>query len=131
MSFGHLRIARPVTDLDRSSEMYCYGLGLKIIGHFINHSGFSGIMLGRSDLTWHIEFTQCHTHAVKPTQTIDDLLVLYFSEKSEWNHACQQMNDAGFSTVKSFNPYWDVSGRTFADMDGYRTVIQYQLWQNT
>ncbi|MNC21464.1 hypothetical protein D3C75_694430 [compost metagenome] len=125
-----MRIARPVTDLGRSSEMYCSGLGFKTIGHFINHSGFSGIMLGRSDLPWHIEFTHCLTHAVTPTQTIDDLLVLYYSERSDWNHACQQMYDAGFSTVKSFNPYWDVSGRTFTDMDGYRTVMQYQRWKN-
>jgi hypothetical protein len=32
--------------------------------------------------------------------------------------------------VASFNPYWDRHGRTFADADGYRVVIQNQAWVN-
>ena len=34
----------------------------------------------------------------------------------------------GFGRVKSFNPYWDVSGRTFEDADGYRLVLQNAAW---
>jgi hypothetical protein len=35
---------------------------------------------------------------------------------------------AGFTAVASLNPYWDVSGRTFADADGYRIVLQCSEW---
>ena len=42
----HLRIARPVSNLDRSVALYRHGLGLEEIGRFENHEGFDGVMLG-------------------------------------------------------------------------------------
>lgn len=38
------------------------------------------------------------------------------------------MRDAGFDPVPSFNPYWDMSGVTFEDPDGYRVVLQRDAW---
>ena len=35
---------------------------------------------------------------------------------------------AGFAPVASYNPYWDSSGRTFEDLDGYRVVLQREAW---
>lgn len=46
MSFCHMRIARPVSELDTTASMYCAGLGLELLGSFTDHEGFSGIMLG-------------------------------------------------------------------------------------
>jgi hypothetical protein len=37
---------------------------------------------------------------------------------------------AGFRQVTSFNPYWDVRGRTYEDEDGYRIVLQNAEWTN-
>ncbi|GLR10716.1 prolyl endopeptidase [Mixta theicola] len=129
MSYHHLRIARPVTDLAKSSEMYCRGLGLKEIGAFTNHEGFSGRMLGRDDLSWHLEFTQCHHHPVIPAASVEDLLVLYIPEKASWAAACSEMKKAGFTQVRAFNPYWDNNGITFQDHDGYRVVLQNSRWE--
>ena len=55
--FTHMRIAKPVANLERSFLMYSNGLGLHKIAEFNDHDGFNGIMLGRGDLDWHIEFT--------------------------------------------------------------------------
>jgi hypothetical protein len=30
--------------------------------------------------------------------------------------------------VRAFNPYWDRHGKTFADPDGYRVVLQHAAW---
>ena len=30
--------------------------------------------------------------------------------------------------VTSFNPYWEISGQTFEDADGYRIVLQNGTW---
>ncbi|MBA0038475.1 VOC family protein [Pantoea sp. BIGb0393] len=123
-----MRVARPVTELARSREMYCRGLDLTEIGSFEDHAGFSGVMLGKPGVPWHLEFTLCSAHPVEPRPSEEDLLVFYLPEKSEWQRICQSMIAAGFTRVTSFNPYWEQQGQTFQDHDGYRTVIQCQQW---
>ncbi|MCD2355827.1 MULTISPECIES: VOC family protein [Pantoea] len=128
MTIPHLRIARPVTDLTQSCQIYCLGLGLQKIGEFTDHQGFSGVMLGADGLAWHLEFTLCHTHPVRPSPTDDDLLVLYIPQQPDWLARCNSMDEAGFQRMPSFNPYWDQRGVTFMDGDGYRVVIQQAAW---
>ena len=52
-----LRVARPVSDLERSVSMYVEGLGLAVIGRFADHDGFDGVILARHGLDYHFEFT--------------------------------------------------------------------------
>lgn len=126
----HLRIARPVANLARTQDMYCQGLGLRVVGRFENHQGFDGVMLGLPGAGYHFEFTQCRNHPVTPTPTPEDLVVFYIPAKAEWEGACARMLAAGFQPVASFNPYWDVRGRTYQDEDGYRVVLQNAAWSN-
>ncbi len=126
----HLRVARPVSDLARACRMYMDGLGLQLVGQFEDHDGFDGVMLGHPGGTYHFEFTYCRTHPVAPTPTAEDLLVFYLPDLAAWSAACAAMLGAGFAQVASLNPYWDVHGRTFADPDGYRVVLQQAGWDN-
>jgi catechol 2,3-dioxygenase-like lactoylglutathione lyase family enzyme len=126
-----LRIARPVTDLQRAVEMYRRGLGFEEIARFEDHDGFDGVMLGRSGLGYHFEFTCCRTHPVPPSPTPEDLLVFYLPDAVEWQQTCDRMTAAGFVAVRAFNPYWDRRGRTFQDPDGYRVVLQQAGWSNS
>lgn len=126
----HLRIARPVADLHRSVDMYCRGLGLRIVGSFENHDGFDGVMLAPAGAAYHFEFTRCRTHPVAPTPTAEDLVVFYVPDPGEWQAACSAMLAAGFAQVVSFNPYWENCGRTFQDADGYRVVLQREQWSD-
>ncbi len=126
----HLRIARPVSDLARSVAMYRRGLGLRVLGHFEDHAGFDGVMLGASDAGHHFEFTHCRTHPVAPSPTPEDLVVFYVPDESAWQSTCAALLAAGFKQVASFNPYWETHGRTFEDHDGYRTVVQQAAWEN-
>jgi catechol 2,3-dioxygenase-like lactoylglutathione lyase family enzyme len=119
----HLRIARPVTDLARSCDLYCHGLGLRVVGRFENHDGFDGVMLAFEGADYHFEFTHCRPDAVLPRPTPEDLVVLYIPCLAEWEAACRRMLRAGFKPVRSFNPYWEALGRTYEDADGYRTVL--------
>lgn len=124
----HLRIARPVSDLANSTDMYCRGLGLRVIGSFDDHEGFDGVMLGVRGSSYHFEFTRCRNHPVAPSPTPEDLVVLYIPAEAEWKARCASMLAAGFKQVPSFNPYWDISGRTYEDPDGYRIVLQQAKW---
>jgi len=110
--------------------MYCAGLGLRVLGGFKDHQGFDGVMLGDPGAQYHFEFTRCRPHPVAPLSTEEDLLVLYVPNRAEWELACARMLTAGFRSVPSSNPYWDIDGRTFADADGYRTVLQNAAWRN-
>jgi len=128
MTIPSLRIARPVSDLARSSALYCAGAGLSQLGEFSQHQGFSGIMLGYPDAGWHLELTFSHPHPVTPQPSPEDLLVLYQPNPEKWQWQCEQMLLAGFNPIAAFNPYRDQQGRTFIDPDGYRTVIQCHRW---
>jgi hypothetical protein len=127
---SHLRIARPVSDLSRAESMYCAALSLVVLAKFQDHQGFDGVMLGRSGMDYHFEFTQCREHPVAPTPTREDLLVFYAPDRVEWQSTCDRLAESGFVCVTSLNPYWDVSGRTFEDHDGYRIVLQNSAWSS-
>src|SRR4051794_40023173 len=106
----HLRIARPVRDLEKTASMYCRGLGLRVIGRFEDHDGFNGVMLGLEGSGYHFEFTHNRIHSVVPSPTPEDLLVFYLPAAAEWQAACASMSAAGFKQVSSFNPYWKAHG---------------------
>jgi len=125
----HVRLARPVSDLRRSEEMYRRGLGLTVLGHFEGHAGFDGVMLGVPGAPYHIELTRSRLHEVRPSPTPEDLVVVYLPEESAWRSACARMSEAGFVDVEPWNPYWAERGRTFMDTDGYRVVLERADWR--
>ena len=128
MNAAQLRVARPVTDLERTRGMYMRGLGLALLARFEDHEGFDGVILGVPGAGYHLEFTHCRHHAIAPAPTVEDLLVLYLPDAAEWRAACARMLDAGFAPVAAFNPWWDRGARSFADDDGYRIVLCNAAW---
>ncbi|SQC92282.1 Uncharacterised protein [Cedecea neteri] len=110
MNFSHMRIARPVSDLEKSSEIYCAGLGLQQIAEFSDHDGFSGVMLRLPSQGWHLEFTVCQHHPIIPRPTEDDLLVLYVPDHVEWVTTCARMVAAGFYPSGCIQPLLGCKG---------------------
>ena len=123
-----LRIARPTDHLTKIAEQYERGLGLSRLGHFDDHEGFDGVMLGHPQQSWHLEFTHHRGHPVGRALTQDHLLVFYIPDQASQAEAIERMLAAGFAAVTSYNPYWDTAGATFEDLDGYRVVLQQANW---
>ena len=123
-----LRVARPTDHLTAIAEMYATGLGFTVLAQFEDHDGFDGIILGHPQQPYHLEFTTQRGHKVGKAPTQDHLLVFYLPDQDEWEASCARMLAAGFRRVPSYNPYWDVHGRTFEDLDGYRVVLQNAAW---
>ena len=67
-----------------------------------------------------------HTAGRAPTQ--DNLLVFYLPDEDEWSRAVDRVQGHGYTPVRSYNPYWDMRGKTFEDPDGYRVVLQNAGW---
>jgi len=123
-----LRVARPTDNLAVIANMYVEGLGFTVLVQFQDHEGFDGVILGHPKQPYHFEFTAQRGHAVGKAPTQDHLLVFYIPDQDDWQSSCEQMLAAGFRSVSSYNPYWDVDGRTFEDADAYRVVLQNGAW---
>jgi len=124
-----LRVGRPTDDLEAVTRFYRDGLGFEVIASFTDHAGFDGVMLGHAGGAYHLEFTHQRGHSVGRAPTAEDLLVFYLPDRIEWEQAVQRMIDRGYSPTASYNPYWDVNGKTFEDPDGYRIVLQNAAWR--
>ena len=128
MQKAQLRVARPTDNLSEIIRFYRDGLGFEVIDSFEDHQGFDGVMLGHTALAYHLEFTHHRGHHIGKAQTEENLLVFYLPDEAEWQQAVDRMIRQGYEPVKSYNPYWDVQGKTFEDADGYRVVLQGAAW---
>ena len=54
-----------MSEIERTKDLYCRGLGLRVIGSFENHDGFDGMMLGVAGANYHFEFTHSRAHPVR------------------------------------------------------------------
>ncbi len=125
---AHLRVARPSDGLDAVVRFYRDGLGFVELYRFLDHDGFDGVMLGAPGAPYHLEFTRKAGHPAGRAPTEDNLLVFYLPDAEAFAAALARLAAAGHAPVPSFNPYWDVDGKTFEDPDGYRVVLQHAAW---
>jgi hypothetical protein len=125
-SLPKIRIARPTRNIKKIQAMYMQGLVLDLIGEFQDHDGYDGVMLGLKGQPYHLEFTHCSQTDETERPSAENLLVFYYPDINEWEMVCGAMISAGFTLVPSENPYWDISGKTFEDFDGYRIVLHNQ-----
>jgi len=125
---AHLRVARPTDQLAAVVKFYREGLGFEVLYEFQDHDGFDGVMLGHKGAGYHLEFTRKRGHDAGKVPSQDNLLVFYIPDRTEWEKAAQRLEQVGYPPVPSFNPYWDIQGKTFEDPDGYRIVLQNATW---
>jgi hypothetical protein len=123
-----LRVARPTDKLNEITAMYISGLGFQLLGSFKDHNGFDGTIIGQPSHAYHLEFTHHAGTTVGRAPTKDNLLVFYIPDHQEWLEGCETIAAAGFIGVKAYNSYWDSTGKTYEDIDGYRVVLQNSQW---
>jgi catechol 2,3-dioxygenase-like lactoylglutathione lyase family enzyme len=128
LSQAHLRIARLSADLATVVRFYRDGLGFEVLYEFRDHDGFDAVMLGHRGAAYHLAFVHKVRHKGGRAPTDDNLLVFYLPDADEWKRAVARLEELGHQSVKAFNPYWDVKGKTFEDPDGYRVVLQHASW---
>lgn len=122
-SASDFRVARPTNALEPLRRFYVDGLGLEVIAQFADHDGFDGLIVRLPGTTVQIEFTVAHGHTAPRSPTEDHLLVFYVPQPALHRALVERMQANGYSSVPSFNPYWDRYGVTFSDPDGYRVVV--------
>lgn len=123
-----LRVARASGDFDGVLRFYRDGLGFDVLARFDDHAGFDGLILGHPAAQWHLEFTRHAGHSVPPPPGPESLLVLYLPDPAAWRAAVARIEGAGFAALPPLNPYWEARGRTYADPEGWRIVLQNATW---
>jgi catechol 2,3-dioxygenase-like lactoylglutathione lyase family enzyme len=120
VSWTSVRFARPARDLARSTRFYRDLVGLPSLGGFENHDGYDGVFFalpGGAEL----ELTAGPTRPAPSTD--EDLLVLHVQTQAQVAAVGARLTAAGVTRIPNRNPYWNRSGLTFLDPDGYRLVI--------
>lgn len=118
-----MRVCRPTDNLEEITKMYADGLGFEVIGGFDHHGDFSGRMLGHPNHLYHLEFTTHAHEKAGRAPSMENLLVFYIPDDTDYKEAINRISRSGFKKVKSFNPYWEGGAQTFEDLDGYRVVL--------
>ncbi len=97
------RFARHTTDLNQVIDFYGRVLGLKVLGEFKDHHGYSGVFMGIPGQNWHLEFT---VSDVPPDHhpDDDDLLVFYASSLEEFAAMKTRFVKNKVKQVKPANP---------------------------
>lgn len=120
---AQFRIARPTDQIEQIERFYCEGLGLKKLGGFKGHRGYTGIMIGLPDASYHLEFTEHIDGSPCPAPTEDNLLVFYMPDVEQIQAVKSRIASMGYPEVPPENPYWEEKGVTIADPDGWRIVL--------
>ena len=119
-----VRKARQTGRLDEVVAFYRDGLGLPEITRFVDHDGYSGVILDLPGTGAHLEFTATQ-HVAAPTAHVEDLLVLYVGSDQE---VARLVAQASVQPIPNTNPYWDRVGVTVTDPDGFRVVLVAASW---
>ncbi len=118
-----IRIARPTNRLDEVVRFYRDGVGLRVLGGFEDHAGYSGVMLGLPDRRYHLEFTTRTDGRVLPPPSPDHLLVFYVEDAAAIDTLVERLAGIGYHAAAPLNPYWATRGVTVPDPDGWRIVL--------
>lgn len=114
------RAARPTNDLAALERFYVDGAGFTVRARFVEHQGFSGLILGTDG--WELEFVTEAGVVAPRAPTHEHLLVLYLSAH-EVEQRAQRLDAQGARRVTPHNPWWAAHGVTFEDPDGYHFVL--------
>jgi catechol 2,3-dioxygenase-like lactoylglutathione lyase family enzyme len=119
-----LRVARHTERLSEVVAFYRDGLGMREIGHFDDHDGYSGVFLEIPGTGAHLELTAGGAHGT-PQAHPESLLVLYVGDDATLRTIAARL---GQEPVPPANPYWAAHGVTFEDPDGFRVVLVPDTW---
>ena len=123
-----MRVARATDRLDAIHAFYVEGLGLEVLASFEDHAGFDGLILGWPKGPYHLEFTRERGRPSGAVADPESLTIFYLPDAARWQAAVDRLQAWGAQPVASHNPYWDRTGLTFEDPDGFRIVLQNGAW---
>jgi hypothetical protein len=121
--FARLRSARPSDRLAELRRFYVDALGCQVLGEWVDHDGFDGLVVGDASGSWQVEFIHEQARPAAPVPSDEHLLVFYLPSRCALAERVASMDAAGCKRVAPNNPYWSRHGVTYVDPDGYHVVL--------
>ncbi|MBC7908961.1 MAG: VOC family protein [Pyrinomonadaceae bacterium] len=126
-SSPHFRVTRSTDNFEEVIKFYRDGLGLDVLMGG-KHEKYEGAALGRKGAQFELEFEHVEGETVGKAPTHENLLVFFIPDKAEWQSAVERMKKHGYQPVEAENPWGNIDGKTFEDVDGYRVVLKNVSW---
>jgi ribosomal protein S18 acetylase RimI-like enzyme len=123
--FTAMRVARPTVDITRARAFYEHAVRLPVLGSFVDHDGFDGVIFGVPDDRAQLEIVRSPHHDI-PAPSAEDALVLYHrgAAAADLVTRLRQAGAPELTDSPTVNPYWPHHGaRVFGDPDGYRLIV--------
>ena len=120
---SRLRVARPTDQLDAAARFCRKGMGLPVIGHFEDHDGHDGVLLGRPDAGGHLELTHRRAGSPGAAPSRDNRLVVYAQDRSDLNPFEASFAATGCRPVEPGNPDWLGKSLTSQAPDSWRAGV--------
>ncbi len=116
------RSARHTDNLEAMVDFYNSVLVLETLFSFEDHNGYCGVMLGKTDHSWHLEFTSSNTSTHHKFDR-EDLLVFYPTSQDEYDGILERIDESNIERVVPRNPYWIENGTMIQDPDGHGIIV--------
>jgi catechol 2,3-dioxygenase-like lactoylglutathione lyase family enzyme len=126
MRFSRFRSARPSDQLPALKRFYVDLLGCELLGEWLDHSGYDGLVVGDRARHWEAEFLHQRGAQSPPPPSDEHLLVFYVQDETEIHLIADRLKDSGLVLRRHPNPYWETRGVFVLDPDGYGVVISLQ-----
>jgi catechol 2,3-dioxygenase-like lactoylglutathione lyase family enzyme len=117
------RMSHPTSRLESVAAFYRDGLGLPVIYSYEHDADYDGVMFGLPGRAYHLEITQHQGDGPCPLPSPDSLLVFYIVDRAALGKIVERLEKMGYQPMPPRNPYWAAKGITFADPDGWHTVL--------
>ena len=118
-----VRIARPTNQLEKIATFYRDVVGLPELGRFEKHEGYSGVMIGLPDISYHLELVSHEDGIPNIAPTREDFLVFYIDDQAAIEALVERLASHGYTPVEPENLYWAFGGVTYEDPDGYGLIF--------
>jgi hypothetical protein len=124
-----VRLARHTNAFAEVVAFYRDGVGLTVLGSFVDHDGYDGVIFGlpRSDHQLELTVTPAEAPA-RGRPSADDLIALYYETRAEADGVVRRLDRIAERSWPA-NPYWQtrVEAAGFLDPDGWHVVVVFPL----
>jgi hypothetical protein len=115
----------------KSAALYETLLGVTRLAEFVDHDGFSGVVLGLRDCAWQLEIVSVNSPTTKRECNEGRRGIVLYVDAADFRCVSGQIELSGARVVVNDNPYWIRRGAiTLTGHDGESIIVVQEPWDD-